>query len=93
MASNQYVSLNETATVTEVAYNVHCKTVKMVANDSATYDLKVGFGSPLSSNYVVVKAGETLSNLEEVSCEVLYVATVSGTVPFRFLGTTYALKL
>ena len=89
MSLIQYVSLNETATATEQTASVDVKSILLVANDSTTVDLHVSFGGSFSEgNYMVLKPGEQLVNMDTISCDDLYYKSSSSTFAFRFIGLT-----
>lgn len=82
------VTKNATATVTEASYALKADSIKFIANDDGTNDLYISFvGSIADGNdYIVVKAGETFSNFDEIPAHTIYYKASASTVAFRVIG-------
>lgn len=87
--ANRYATVNDTATVTEQSAVIRIDEVTFIANDNAsTGDLYLSFENSIASgeDYMVIKAGETFSNLNHLKCHTLWFKASADTVAFRLVG-------
>ena len=86
--ANRYAVLNGSATTTEATASFKVNKIKFIINDDATNDLYLAFnGSTATANEkIVVKAGESFSNFDEIDCHTIAYESSSGTVNFRVIG-------
>lgn len=86
--AGKLVTKNATASVTEASYEIKADKIKFVANDDTTNDLYISFNGSIASgnDYVVVKAGETFSNFDEIQAHTIYYKASASTVAFRVIG-------
>jgi hypothetical protein len=82
------VTKNATATVTEASYELLADAIKFIANDDTTNDLYISLNGSIAdgNDYMIVKAGETFSNFDEVPSHTIYYKASASTVAFRVVG-------
>lgn len=86
--AKRYVTINGSATTTEQTTTLKADRIKFIANDDDTNDLYLAFdGSTATANEkIVLKPGETMSNLDEINCYTLAYESSASTVAFRVVG-------
>lgn len=83
--AQQYVSKLLTATNSAQSAAMNTEVILLVANDSTSVDLMISFESDTASDYITLKPGEQIKNIE-LQCANLYYKTLSSTAVFRVLG-------
>ena len=87
--ANLYATKNATATTTEASVDLKVDKIKFIANDDSTNDLYIALDESIANgeDYIIVKAGETFTNFDDLNCRTLYYKASAATVAFRFVGT------
>lgn len=82
-----HLTINATASTTEVSVNFGVEHIVFIANDDATNNLLINFddNDTTAGNVIVLKPNEVLNNLNREVRKVHYKSSAS-TVAFRVLG-------
>lgn len=86
ITAKQYNAINDTATTTESEFEIKCKYVNYIINNSITDTLYVSFENSIDTdtNYIVVLPETTFKNFK-VNSKKVYFKASANTIDFNFL--------